>query len=164
MKKPVLKTAAAAIIILSSTSCREESIIFPPEPNHVTDPAEKFSEIEGFYLLNEGNMGSNKSTLDRFDYSTGIYTRNIYGEANPDVPKELGDVGNDLKIYGSRLYAVINCSNKIEVMDAKTTRRIGQIEIPNCRFIQFHGKYAYVTSYAGPVEIRPDYSDRKSVV
>ena len=42
-------------------------------------------------------MGSNKSTLDRFDYSTGIYTRNIYGEANPDVPKELGDVGNDLK-------------------------------------------------------------------
>ncbi len=160
MKKPVLKTAAAAIIILSSTSCREESIIFPPEPNHVTDPAEKFSEIEGFYLLNEGNMGSNKSTLDRFDYSTGIYTRNIYGEANPDVPKELGDVGNDLKIYGSRLYAVINCSNKIEVMDAKTTRRIGQIEIPNCRFIQFHGKYAYVTSYAGPVEIRPDYSQK----
>lgn len=160
MKKPVLKAAAAAIIILSSTSCREESIIFPPEPNHVTDPAEKFSEIEGFYLLNEGNMGSNKSTLDRFDYSTGIYTRNIYGEANPDVPKELGDVGNDLKIYGSRLYAVINCSNKIEVMDAKTTRRIGQIEIPNCRFIQFHGKYAYVTSYAGPVEIRPDYSQK----
>lgn len=105
-------------------------------------------------------MGSNKSTLDRFDYSTGIYTRNIYGEANPDVPKELGDVGNDLKIYGSRLYAVINCSNKIEVMDAKTTRRIGQIEIPNCRFIQFHGKYAYVTSYAGPVEIRPDYSQK----
>lgn len=160
MKKPVLKAAAAAIIILSSTSCREESIIFPPEPNHVTDPTEKFSEIEGFYLLNEGNMGSNKSTLDRFDYSTGIYTRNIYGEANPDVPKELGDVGNDLKIYGSRLYAVINCSNKIEVMDAKTTRRIGQIEIPNCRFIQFHGKYAYVTSYAGPVEIRPDYSQK----
>ncbi len=160
MKNPVLKTAVAAIIILSSTSCREESIIFPPEPNHVTDPTEKFSEIEGFYLLNEGNMGSNKSTLDRFDYSTGIYTRNIYGEANPDVPKELGDVGNDLKIYGSRLYAVINCSNKIEVMDAKTTRRIGQIEIPNCRFIQFHGKYAYVTSYAGPVEIRPDYSQK----
>ena len=160
MKKPVLKAAAAAIIILSSTSCREESIIFPPEPNHVTDPAEKFSEIEGCYLLNEGNMGSNKSTLDRCDYSTGIYTRNIYGEANPDVPKELGDVGNDLKIYGSRLYAVINCSNKIEVMDAKTTRRIGQIEIPNCRFIQFHGKYAYVTSYAGPVEIRPDYSQK----
>ena len=55
---------------------------------------------------------------------------------------------------------MINCSNKIEVMDAKTTRRIGQIEIPNCRFIQFHGKYAYVTSYAGPVEIRPDYSQK----
>ena len=69
-------------------------------------------------------------------------------------------MGNDLKIFGSRLYAVVNCSNKVEVMDAATTRRIGQIEIPNCRFITFHGPYAYVTSYAGPVEIRPDYSQK----
>ena len=30
------------------------------------------------FLLNEGNMGSNKSTLDYFDYQTGIYTKNIY--------------------------------------------------------------------------------------
>lgn len=154
------KYAAALILAAVTAGCRQDSIIFPPEDNQVTDPTGQFSEIEGFYLLNEGNMGSNKSTIDRFDYSTGVYTHNIYGEANPDVPKELGDVGNDLKIYGSRLYAVINCSNKIEVMDAKTARRIGQIEIPNCRFIQFHEGYAYVTSYAGPVEIRPDYSQK----
>lgn len=142
------------------SGCREESIVYPPEPVPVEDPSPRFDEIEGFYLLNEGNMGSNKSTLDKYVYDGAIYTRNIYGAANPDVPKELGDVGNDLKIYGSRLYAVINCSNKVEVMDAETARRIGQIEIPNCRFIQFHGKYAYVTSYAGPVEIRPDYSQK----
>jgi DNA-binding beta-propeller fold protein YncE len=69
----------------------------------------------------------------------------------------LGDVGNDLQIYGGRLYAVINCSNKIEVMDKFTAKRIGQIDIPNCRYIRFHGAYAYVTSYAGPVEINPYY-------
>lgn len=141
-------------------SCREENIIYTQETTPVTDPTENFSQIEGFYLLNEGNMGSNKSTLDRFDYSSGAYIRNIYSEANPGVPKELGDVGNDLKIYGSRLYAVINCSNKIEVMDATTTKRIGQIEIPNCRHIQFHDRYAYITSYAGPVQIRPDYEQK----
>ena len=27
--------------------------------------------IKGFFLLNEGNMGSNKATLDYFDYTTG---------------------------------------------------------------------------------------------
>jgi len=117
----------------------------------------KVEGYKGFYLLNEGNMGSNKSTLDYCNFETGIYTRNIYAEVNPAVPKELGDVGNDIGIYGSKLYAVINCSNKIEVMHYETAKRIGQIEIPNCRFIKFLGRYAYVTSYAGPVMIDPNY-------
>jgi DNA-binding beta-propeller fold protein YncE len=73
---------------------------------------------------------------------------------------ELGDVGNDLAIYGNRLYAVINCSNKVEVMDAATCKRIGQVEIPNCRYIRFADGYAYVTSYAGPVEIDPNYKQK----
>lgn len=142
-----------SVVVL--TACRHDDEIFIPEEVEVS--RSEYTEIKGFYLLNEGNMGSNKSTLDYYDYSTGTYTRNIYGNSNPDVPKEMGDVGNDIAIYGSRLYAVINCSNKVEVMDVATARRIGQIEIPNCRYIKFHGQYAYVTSYAGPVEINPDY-------
>ncbi|MDE5796587.1 MAG: hypothetical protein K2H75_05715, partial [Muribaculaceae bacterium] len=119
-------------VILSITglqSCRDESVIFIPERVPVSTP--EFSDISGFYLLNEGNMGSNKATLDYYDYTTGDYVRNIYAEANPDVPMELGDVGNDLLIHGSRLYAVINCSNKVEVMEAASARRIGQVDIPN---------------------------------
>jgi DNA-binding beta-propeller fold protein YncE len=49
------------------------------------------------------------------------------------------------------MYAVINASHKIEVMDAQTARRIGQINIPNVRYIQFYGGYAFATSYAGPI-------------
>lgn len=141
--------------MLLFTACREDDEIFIPESINVSTP--QFTSITGFYLLNEGNMGSNKSTLDYYDCTMGVYTRNIYGNANPDVPKEMGDVGNDIAIYGNRLYAVINCSNKVEVMDVATAKRIGQIDIPNCRYIKFHKGYAYVTSYAGPVEINPDY-------
>lgn len=130
--------------------CREDQMVILSESVPVAPP-EKMKGLVGFYLLNEGNMGSNKCTLDFMDLQTGIYHRNIYGEANPEVPKELGDVGNDIAIYGGRLYAVINCSNKVEVMDKWTARRIGQIDIPNCRYIKFDGGYAYVTSYAGPV-------------
>ena len=72
----------------------------------------------------------------------------------------MGDVGNDLGIYGNKLYAVINCSNKVDVMDKMSVKKIGQIDIPNCRFIKFYGGYAYVTSYAGPVEISIDYKQR----
>lgn len=129
-----------------------------PEPDSVTKPA--VTAVAGFYLLNEGNMGSNKSTLDYWDAASGQYFRNIFAAANPDVPKEMGDVGNDIAVYGSRLYAVINCSNKIEIMDAATARKLGQVNVPNCRYLAFDGPYAYVTSYAGPVRIDPDYKQR----
>lgn len=146
------------MVLLALVSCRHDDEIFIPENVTVSKP--ELSDIKGFYLLNEGNMGSNKSTLDYYDYTTGVYTRNIYGNANPSVPKELGDVGNDIAVYGTKLYAVINCSNKIEVMDMATAKRVGQINIPNCRYIKFYDGYAYVTSYAGPVEINPDYEQK----
>lgn len=156
-------TLLPAILLVSIlTSCRTEELLPLPEPNQVDDPASPQPDddgytLHGFYLLNEGNMGTNKSTLDYMDFATGVYTRNIYAAANPDKPMELGDVGNDLATYGTKLWAVINCSNKVEVMRAKDAVSIGQIDIPNCRSIAFHDGYAYVTSYAGPVEITPEY-------
>lgn len=146
----------ALSLLLSITACRSDVEIDLSEEIDVDQPG-LIGDYQGFYLLNEGNMGSNQSTLDFYDFEKGVYTRNIYAERNPHVPKELGDVGNDIGIYEGKLYAVINTSNKVEVMDAVTTKRIGQIEIPNCRFIAFHDGYAYVTSYAGPVIIDPNY-------
>lgn len=143
------------IFLLLFSACRDEVEIFTPEEVQVSVP--EYNSISGFYLLNEGNMGSNKATIDFYDYTTGVYTRNIYGAVNPNVPKELGDVGSDLQIYGGRMYAVINCSNKVEVMNAATAERIGQVDIPNVRYIRFSGAYAYVTSYAGPVELAQEY-------
>lgn len=142
------------ILSVLFTSCREDDVLVYSESHKISIP--QFTDIDGFYLLNEGNMGSNKSTLDYFDEKTGIYHKNIYAETNPTVVKELGDVGNDLKIYGSKLYAVINCSHKVEVMEAATAKRIKQIEIPNCRYIVFDKEYAYVSSYVSPVQIDPN--------
>lgn len=156
MKKPYILLLSILLTLL--TACREDDVIYIPD--RIPSGQPQLTSVAGFYLLNEGNMGTNKSTLDFYDMQTALYHRNIYASINPDVPKDLGDVGNDLEIYGSRLYAVVNCSNKVEVMDAATCRRIGQIEIPNCRYLAFHDGYAYVTSYAGPVEIRPDYTQR----
>ena len=152
----MLLVALTAMMLL--VACREEQFIFVPEEVEVTLP--EYTSLQGFYLLNEGNMNSNKATLDYYNFRTGRYTRNVFAFANPNVPKEMGDVGNDLGIYGSKLYAVINCSNKIDVMDKNSVKKIGQIDIPNCRYIKFYGGYAYVTSYAGPGELSPEYTQR----
>lgn len=144
-----------AIILVLTLSCREDEMIFLSSDTLVTEPRLD-GNIEGFYLLNEGNMGMNRASLDMFNYRTGIYTQDIYSERNPNVVKELGDVGNDLKIYGGKLYAVINCSNKVEVMDKWSGKRIKKIDIPNCRYLAFYKDKAYVSSYAGPVAIDPN--------
>lgn len=142
-------------LLLVATSCREDELVVPTEYDIVGDEAPS-SSVRGFYLVNEGNMGSNKCTLDYYDYMTGLYARNFYAERNPSVIKELGDVGNDIGIYGSKLYVTVNCSHKVEVMNARTGIRIGQIDIPNCRYVRFHRGKAYVSSYVGPVMIDPN--------
>ncbi len=132
-------------LLLGITGCREDELVVPTEFEIIGD--EQYdSSVRGFYLVNEGNMGSNKCTLDYYDYITGLYSRNIYAEKNPTVIKELGDVGNDIGIYGSKLYVVVNCSHKVEVLDARTGVRLGQVDIPNCRYIKFHIGKAYVSS------------------
>lgn len=142
-------------MLVSMTSCREDDVIVLTEYESLP-MLDSLSSFSGLYLLNEGNMGSNKCTLDFVDFEQGQYARNLYAERNPNVVKELGDVGNDIQIYGSKLYAVINCSHKVEVLDARTCQRIGQVDIPNCRYVAFDGGYAYVSSYVGPVGIDPN--------
>ena len=151
-----IATNVALVALLCLFSCRDEKDILMPETEQVT--TETVQNISGFYLLNEGNMGSNKATIDYFDYTSGSYTRNIYAEANPTVVQELGDVGTDLQIYGSKMYAVVNCSNLIEVMDVHTARHIGTISLPNCRYIRFSGGYGYATSYAGEVSTNSEHA------
>ncbi len=149
-------------VFFSLISCRTDEYIPREEVVEGLAPPEN-TAIKGFYVLNEGNMGSNKCTLDFFDYTTGTYRRNIYAEINPTVVKELGDVGNDIQIYGSKLYVVVNVSNKIEVMDAKTTKRIKTIPLQNCRYMVFKNGKAYASSYAGPVDINPNAPKGKVV-
>lgn len=157
MKKIQLSiTMILGVIISILSSCREDEHIVVSDVQIIRDKIDPNSQIAGMYLVNEGNMGSNKCTLDFLDYTEGIYMRNIYPERNPTIVKELGDVGNDVQIYGNKLYIIVNCSNKVEVLDARTGVRIKQIEIPNCRYICFRREHAYVSSYVAGVLIDPN--------
>ena len=146
------KLSLLSLLILFLSSCRNDVMVVPMEDINTGGKTVK-SEIVGMYLLNEGNMGSNKATLDYLDLSgkdsTTHYYRNIYSERNPSTVMMLGDVGNDCQIYGSRLWLVINCSNKVELARASDAVRIGKVNIPNCRYVTFKNGFAYVSSYVG---------------
>ncbi len=140
------KILVFALCSLLLWSCRGDEVIYPTIGTHVTDLTGK----GGLYILCEGNMGSNKARLDYMNLEKGDYYSNWYGAQNPNQLKELGDVGNDVQQHGGRLYAVINCSHKVEVMDIQA-RHIGQVEISNCRYMAFHGDKLYVSAYVGSV-------------
>lgn len=138
-----------ALALMLFAACRKDA---QPNPETVTNVAKPDTGLlKGMYVLNEGNMGSNKASLDFLDLSTGKYRQDIYEQVNPEVVKGLGDVGNDLGIYGSKLYVVVNNSNKIEVLQAGTAKRIGQVNIQNCRNVIFHNGKAYISAFLGVV-------------
>ena len=157
MKKVWLLFAVALLLY----ACREDELVVPSQYEIVKDLQDK--TYRGLYLLNEGNMGSNKASLDYLDFERGYYVRNLYSERNPHQIKELGDVGNDCLIYGSKLYLVINCSNKLEILDAKSGVSLGKVDIPNCRYLVAHKGSIYVSAYVAPVSLNNPNAEKGAV-
>lgn len=145
------KFAIFAAIALAAVSCTKDN---DPDPDPIDPEA---GNVKGFYLLNEGPQGTNKATLDYCSLSNGTYTKDIFSTKNPSLVQGLGDVGNDVQVYGNKLYTVVNNSNLVEITDLKTGKHLGSVSVPQCRNIAFHDKYAYVTAYGGRVEDGKQY-------
>lgn len=151
MKKKYLHFFTIAVLLCGLASCRKDSGQLSSEEEQVGGSST--GKIKGLYVVNEGNMGSNKASLDYYDYATGIYKRNLFGETNPNVVLGLGDVATDVAIYGSKMYIAVNGSNLVEVMNARNAKHIGTISVPNCRYLKFYQNKIYVTSYEGYVAV-----------
>ena len=139
-------------VLVLGGGCRKEIGIIPPETTQVM-PAGSYGEGLDFYLLNEGNMGSNHASLDYFNHQEGTYALNIYESLNPAATLGLGDVGNDIKIHGGKLYIVVNGSDKVEVLDKYTGIKLCQIAVDNCRKLAFWKSKVLITSYNGFVGV-----------
>lgn len=156
LKKSIRLSAIAAMLLSAAfqfTACSDDDSTpkIDITGTTVATPQKNLSS-KGVFVLNEGAMGTNKSSLDYFDYTSGNYYLNLFPTINPNVTLGLGDTGNDIQIYKGKVYAVMNGSNLVEVLSAKTGKHIASIDIPKCRFITFDGNYAYVSSYADPAD------------
>lgn len=77
-------------------------------------------------ILNEGSWGYNDSELSLFNTASGQMNNNAFAQSNG---RGLGDVGQDLLHYGSKIYATVSCSNSIEVMEANNSLHSTQIRL-----------------------------------
>ncbi len=94
--KKYLFLFATALLSAFLSSC--ESTTTPSTGNAVfTDST--------LFILSEGGFGKNNAELDGYSFKKDSLSRNII--------QPLGDIGNDIQIFGKRVYAVMENSNKI---------------------------------------------------
>lgn len=106
-------------------------------------------------VLSEGLFNMNNSTLAMVDMASGEVDYDFFRSANK---RGLGDTGNDMQLYGSKVYVVVNVSSQMEVIDPQTGVSIRQIPFFNedgvarqPRCVVFRGGKAYVSCFDGYV-------------
>ncbi|MBR4135408.1 MAG: hypothetical protein IKU03_03240 [Bacteroidales bacterium] len=142
MKKiltPCLFLLLVGLIGLSASCHRPQ-----PTPEPIPD-----SFANGLYILNEGVFQMNNSTLSYYNFDTGEISQDLFLQQNG---RGLGDTGNDLQRYGSKLYCVVNNSNTLEVLrsDGTSIKAIA-LTGKEPRYIAFYHNKAYVSCFDGDV-------------
>jgi hypothetical protein len=141
-----MRLISLILIILSLFACKKDD----PDnntPNNLSN---------GILVLNEGLFQQNNSSLAWIDLSNSEVTNDVFLEKNNRL---LGDTGNDMEVYGNKIYIVVNGSNTIEVINKQTGKSIKQINMMNGslqkspRSIAFHGSKAFITCYDGFVDV-----------
>lgn len=107
------------------------------------------------YVLSEGLFNLNNSTLTRYTFGDSRTVSDYFTRING---RGLGDTANDMAIYGTKLYIVVNVSSQVEVVDLPTGRSLKRIPLlaengssKQPRYIAFHEDKAYVCAFDGTV-------------
>jgi len=140
------------LLLVIATSCKKEPV--KPEEQIVTTDTTYVTEA--IYVLNEGIFNMNNTTLTYYDFTELVPKTDYFDLQNG---RKLGDTGNDLGIYGTKLYVVVNVSSQLEVISALTGKSIKRIPFFNGtkprqpRYITFYANKAFVCSFDGTVAV-----------
>src|SRR5690606_15998646 len=146
-KTTLYKSGLILITALTFTACKKNDV----DPLPDTTPVRK-----GIFVLNEGGFNSNDASLSYYDYDSKTLTDDIFKLENN---RGLGAVGNDVKVYGSKMYIVMNVSGTVEVVNAKTAKSIKQVSLKKGdinrqpRYIVFNKNKAFISSFDGTVAV-----------
>lgn len=93
------------------------------------DAAKAPSVTAGVYVLCEGLANKNNSMLSFYSYSTTTASTDFFAKANGGTG--LGDTGNDMVVYGGKMYIVMNVSSVVTVAEVHTGLKIKNIDFTN---------------------------------
>jgi hypothetical protein len=114
------------------------------------------SYLDGIFVLNEGNMGSNSASVSFINQNNQLED-NIYALKNNNAP--LGDVGQSIGFYENIAMIVLNYSNSVQVVNAETfvSEAVITTGLTNPRYVEFYQNKAYVTCWGDGNSATDDY-------
>ena len=111
---------------------------------------------KGILVLNEGLYSLNNSTLSWVSEDQSLVEEDFFFQKTGRL---LGDTGNDLLRYGSKIYVVMNVSSTIEVLDATSGDHLQQLSMvasnrpKQPRKIVGYGGNVFVSCFDGYVDV-----------
>ena len=141
----MIKQLSIAFLLSASLASCVKKPAEVPEPT--PDLAKKI-----LVILNEGAWNQNNASLTT--YADGTTSQQVYEALNGE---KIGDVANDIKQYGGKIYIIVNESSNLLVLNASTLTLIKRIPlfdggIPRSpRNIVFNNDKAFFTAFDGTV-------------
>jgi hypothetical protein len=136
-------SAIISIILVLLFSCKKPTLNQDEVPTTITN---------SFLVLNEGLFQHNNSTLTYFNWNTHQQHDNIFEAKNG---WGMGDTGNDMGIYGEKLFIVMNNSHVVHVLNRHSGRLLEQIHLhengigASPRNLAFFQGKVYVSAFNG---------------
>ena len=150
MKQLKQQTLIAILLVVSIfASCKKDART-DPEPETPT------AVRKGLYVLCEGLFNANNATLSYYNYDDRKLELDKFSSVNG---RGLGDTGNDIKVYGSKMYIVVNVSSTLEIVNPQTGASIKKIDLKDNgvgrqpRFVTFNKNKAFISNYDGTVAV-----------
>lgn len=135
MKKHIIPILIL-IAITCFTSCEDDPITPTPTPTGSTTA----------WLLNEGVWGMNNAELSLVDLDDIDITNDYFTAQNG---RGLGDVAQDMVLYGGKMYITVYQSNSLEVINPNTGKSLKHVSLgqKGPRYIACHNGKIYISCY-----------------
>lgn len=140
MKNTLLYSIITVFLLILTASCRKEKSEIESKPQEQTESVA--------LILNSGNWEANDASITLMDCKTGLVTPgDLFSSANGI---KLGDVANDMILYGSKLYIAVSMSSVIFVCDTECNI-IKAIQGGTPRHFCAHNGKVFATMFEGHV-------------
>lgn len=142
-----IKNALLFGLVLLFFSCQKEEI---------ENDSNTIQFKNGLLVLNEGLFHQNNSSLDWIDLDTKKIQKSVFESVNG---RHLGDTGNDLLVYGGKIYITTTTSSTVEIIDRNSLKSIKQLpfnfnnQTQQPRYFAKDKGKVFVTSYDGYVSV-----------